>query len=127
MFGINKILSGIILLLASFPLSALDTIDLSTCNPNCVKGKNKAVRILEILNGVSPRIRELKIQTKSDFETGIDLYIKGKFKESLKKMKLVLKNDSKDKAAELYIDRCNFYSKNGTEPNWDGIEKLDFK
>ncbi|MDX1960541.1 MAG: hypothetical protein SFU98_18365 [Leptospiraceae bacterium] len=41
MFGINKILSGIIfLLLASFPLSALDTIDLSTCNPNCVIGKN---------------------------------------------------------------------------------------
>jgi hypothetical protein len=42
-------------------------------------------------------------------------------------MKSVLKKDSKDKAAELYIERCNFYSKNGIDPNWDGIEKLDFK
>ncbi len=92
-----------------------------------VKGKNKAVRILEILNGVSPRIRELKLQTKPDFESGIDLYYHKKFKDSIKKMKSVLKKDSKDKAAELYIERCNFYSKNGIDPNWDGIEKLDFK
>ncbi|MBK8394057.1 MAG: guanylate cyclase [Leptospiraceae bacterium] len=92
-----------------------------------VKGKNKAVRIFEILNGVSPRIRELKLQTKPDFESGIDLYYNKKFKDSLKKMKSVLKKDSKDKAAELYIERCNFYSKNGVDPNWDGVEKLDFK
>ncbi len=92
-----------------------------------VKGKNKAVRILEILNGVSPRIRELKIQTKSDFESGIDFYYSKNFKDSLKKMKSVLEKDSKDKAAELYIDRCNFYTKNGVDMNWDGIEKLDFK
>ncbi|HRG77240.1 MAG TPA: 7TM diverse intracellular signaling domain-containing protein, partial [Leptospiraceae bacterium] len=34
----------IILLLATLPLAALDTIDINTCNPNCVIGKN-----LEIL------------------------------------------------------------------------------
>ncbi|MBK6606574.1 MAG: guanylate cyclase [Leptospiraceae bacterium] len=92
-----------------------------------VKGKNKAVRILEILNGVSPRIRELKMETRPDFELGIDLYYHKKFKDSIKKMKSVLRKDSKDKAAELYIERCNFYLKNGIDPNWDGIEKLDFK
>ena len=92
-----------------------------------VKGKNKAVRIFEILNGVSPRIRELKLQTKPDFEEGIRLYFDKNFKESLKKMKSVLKKDSKDKTAELYIERCNFYSKNGIDLNWDGVEKLDFK
>jgi class 3 adenylate cyclase len=92
-----------------------------------VKGKNKAVRILEILNGVSPRIRELKMETRPDFEAGIDFYYNKKFKDSLKKMKSVLKKDSKDKAAELYIERCNFYTNNGVDMNWDGIEKLDFK
>jgi hypothetical protein len=62
MFGINRIFDNhrgrrrersrpfpttslyIILLLASLPLAALDTIDINTCNPNCVIGKN-----LEIL------------------------------------------------------------------------------
>jgi class 3 adenylate cyclase len=92
-----------------------------------VKGKNKAVRILEILNGVSPRIRELKMETKPDFEAGINFYYSKKFKDSIKKMKSVLKKDSKDKAAGLYIERSNFYLKNGVDPNWDGIEKLDFK
>jgi hypothetical protein len=33
-------------LLASLPLAALDTIDINTCNPNCVIGKN-----LEISRG----------------------------------------------------------------------------
>ncbi len=42
-------------------------------------------------------------------------------------MKFILDIDPKDKTAELYIHRCNFYLKNGTDPNWDGIEKLDFK
>jgi hypothetical protein len=62
MFGINRIFDNhrgrrrersrpfpttslyIILLLASLPLAALDTIDINTCIPNCVIGKN-----LEIL------------------------------------------------------------------------------
>ncbi|MCB1179597.1 MAG: adenylate/guanylate cyclase domain-containing protein, partial [Leptospiraceae bacterium] len=92
-----------------------------------VKGKDRAVRIYEILNGNSKRIIELKLKTKPDFEKAIELYTKGKFKEALKIFKSILKTDSKDKAFLLYIDRCNFYSKNGVSPEWDGIEKLDFK
>ncbi len=75
--------------MVTFSVSALDTIDINTCNPN-----------LDIL------------EDKSKYEY--------RFLDTVKVK-------GKDKAAELYIERCNFYSKNGTRPNWDGIEKLDFK
>jgi adenylate cyclase len=92
-----------------------------------VKGKNKAVHILEILNGNSKRIIDLKLKTKIHFEKGIELYLDKKFSESLIQFDKVIQEDPKDKAALIYIDRCKFYLKNGVALDWDGIEKLDFK
>lgn len=92
-----------------------------------VKGKNKAVQILEILNGNSKRIIDLKLKTKALFEEGISLYFKRDFESAKKKFETVLKEDPKDKAAEIYFQRCSHYSRNGIDPDWDGAEKLDFK
>ena len=92
-----------------------------------VKGKNKAVEILEILNGNSQRIIELKIKLRPIFEQGIEYYSKKKFDKALENFKKVLMEDPKDKASELYVDRCEFYIKNGVSHEWDGVEKLDFK
>lgn len=92
-----------------------------------VKGKNKAVQILEILNGNSKRIIDLKLKTKTLFEDGISLYFRRDFESAKKKFESVLKEDPKDKAAEIYFGRCSYYSKNGIDPDWDGAEKLDFK
>ncbi len=92
-----------------------------------VKGKNKAVQILEILNGNSNRIIDLKLKTKESFEEGISLYFRRDFESAKKKFETVLAEDPKDKAAEIYFHRCSHYSKNGIDPDWDGAEKLDFK
>jgi len=92
-----------------------------------VKGKSKSVEIFEILNGNSDRIINLKLKTKQDFETGIQLYKKKDFANALKLFQKVNDVDSKDKACELYLHRCEFYLKNGASPDWDGVEKLDFK
>ena len=78
---------------AKYEFRFLDTVK--------VKGKNKAVRILEILNRVSPRIRELKLQTKPDFEVGIDLYYQKKFKDSIKNENC-FKERFKDKTIALH-------------------------
>ncbi|MDX1959311.1 MAG: 7TM diverse intracellular signaling domain-containing protein [Leptospiraceae bacterium] len=91
-----------------------------------VKGKDKAVKIFEILNGVSSRIIELKLQTKNLFEEAVQLYYSKQFDASLKIMSHVLEMDPKDKAAKLYIDRCNFYIRNGLNQEIDGIEYFDF-
>lgn len=92
-----------------------------------VKGKNKSIRIYEILNGNSDRIIQLKLTNKSLFENAIHHYLEKDFEKALSIFQEILEKDSKDKASELYITRCNFYLKNGVSPDWDGIEKLDFK
>lgn len=92
-----------------------------------VKGKNKAVQILEILNGNSQRIIDLKLRTKRLFESGIDHYFRKEFISAEKCFSEVLKEDPRDKAAELYIERCRLYQSKGITPDWDGAEKLDFK
>lgn len=92
-----------------------------------VKGKNKSVEIYEILNGNSERIINLKLKTREDFEKGIQYYQKKDFDNAFKFFQKVKEADSKDKACELYIHRCEFYLKNGISPDWDGVEKLDFK
>lgn len=92
-----------------------------------VKGKNKGVDILEILNGNSKRIIELKIKLKPLFEQGIEYYNKKDFDKAKENFYKVLKEDPKDKASELYIERCKFYMMNGVDHDWEGIEKLNFK
>ncbi|MCB1156207.1 MAG: adenylate cyclase [Leptospiraceae bacterium] len=92
-----------------------------------VKGKNQSVKIYEVLNGNSNRIIELKLKTKNDFETGIENYQQKNFEIAVEYFQKVKRLDPKDKASELYLTRCEFYLKNGVSPDWDGVEKLDFK
>ena len=72
-----------------------------------VKGKNKAVGVIEILNGNSKRIIDLKLETRPDFEKGIELYKDQKFYEAIGQFRQVLEKDPKDKAAENYLQRAS--------------------
>jgi|JI9StandDraft_1071089.scaffolds.fasta_scaffold01132_9 class 3 adenylate cyclase len=92
-----------------------------------VKGKNKPVIIYEILNGNSERIIELKLSTKKEFETGVDLYLEEKFEDSAIIFKNILKKDPKDTAVSLYLERAKYYSVHGVPENWEGAWKLDSK
>ncbi|MEM7183149.1 MAG: 7TM diverse intracellular signaling domain-containing protein [Spirochaetota bacterium] len=92
-----------------------------------VKGKNQSVRILEVLEGMSERIIHVKSKTKAEFSKGIQYYQEKRFDLAEKSFREVLRVDPKDKAAELYHNRCAFYAKHGVEQGWSGIEDLDFK
>ena len=71
-----------------------------------VKGKREWIDIFEIFDSLSPESLSLKLQTKEDFEQGISLYHKGEFPEALQYFKKVSKADSHDKAARLFMERC---------------------
>lgn len=92
-----------------------------------VKKKDKSVHILEILNGNSQRIIDIKLKTREAFERGITLYHSKEFIYALKCFKYVLKDDSRDTAAELYVNRCNQYLEKGVAFDWDGVEQLEKK
>ncbi|MEM7179292.1 MAG: response regulator [Spirochaetota bacterium] len=92
-----------------------------------VKGKDKAVGVVEILNGNSQRIIDLKLNTKEDFELGMELYHQRKFYDSKHYFQKVLSADPKDKAAEIILNRAIHYEKNGIPPDWEFAETLKHK
>lgn len=92
-----------------------------------VMGKSKPVVFVEILNGNSKRIIDLKLSTKQDFETAVEFYTRAEFAEAIQLFKTVLANDPKDLAAEKYLINANRYHNHGVPPDWQGIEILDKK
>lgn len=92
-----------------------------------VKGKNSAVGVVEILNGNSPRIIELKLRTKKLFEVGVMCFAEKNFEDAAKNFAKVLEEDDLDKAAKIHYERSLFYLKHGVPPEWEGVEALDSK
>jgi class 3 adenylate cyclase len=92
-----------------------------------VKGKQEAVTVIEILNGLGNKLIDLKLSTKENFERGASLYSSKEFIGSIECFRNVLKIDPLDKAADIYLKRAEYYSKVGVPPDWEGIESLDTK
>ena len=92
-----------------------------------VKGKQEAVTVIEILNGLGNKLIDLKLSTKDNFERGAILYGAKEFTESIDLFKKVLTVDPLDKAAEIYLKRAEYYSSVGVPPDWEGVESLDSK
>ncbi|NEP60325.1 MAG: response regulator [Symploca sp. SIO2G7] len=76
-----------------------------------VKGRKDAISVFEAFDGESPELIELKLKTRVDFELGISFYYDRKFTEGSEMFERVLKKNSADKAALLYLERCQKFRK----------------
>jgi class 3 adenylate cyclase len=92
-----------------------------------VKGKKEAVYIFEIIDGEPEDIKRLKIITKTQFAKGISLYKNKQFHEALQEFTDVKEIDMHDRAAALYINRCEKIIHTGLPEDWDGVLILDTK
>lgn len=92
-----------------------------------VTGKQQPVLVFEVFEGDPDHVRQLKRQTKADFEKGIGLYCNGKLQEALALFTRVIQVNSGDKAAALYIKRCENFIKLGIPADWSGIEEMTSK
>lgn len=90
-----------------------------------VKGKNRMIKILEVLVPMTEN-NQLKLQTKSDFETAVQLYFESKFAEAYQFFLKVYERNTNDKAAEIYLERCNFYIRFGIDAEIAGVDMFDF-
>lgn len=71
-----------------------------------VKGKSAAVTVYEVFDGDSPEIREGKLVTKVAFEQALLLYNQQNFKAAQEYFQDVLRINSGDKVAQIYLKRC---------------------
>ncbi|MCL1472870.1 ATP-binding protein [Argonema antarcticum] len=92
-----------------------------------VKGKKIAVAVFEVYDGDDPEQKRLKSKTQARFEVAVFLYYQQQFEEAQQIFQDVLQINPQDKAAILYVKRCQQYQQYGVPEGWDGVADLDFK
>ncbi|MGC1394487.1 MAG: AAA family ATPase [Coleofasciculaceae cyanobacterium] len=71
-----------------------------------VKGKSTEVSVYEVFDADPPNVREAKLSTKTAFEQALLLYNLHLFQEAAIRFAEVLSLNSEDRAAQIYLDRC---------------------
>ncbi|HEY9613498.1 response regulator [Allocoleopsis sp.] len=92
-----------------------------------VKGKQAPVSVFEVYDGDESQLLQLKTQTKSNFEQAIILYFQQQFAQAQEIFHEILQINPHDKAALLYVKRCEKYQKYGVPEEWEGVEALTEK
>ncbi|MDP6877961.1 MAG: adenylate/guanylate cyclase domain-containing protein [Candidatus Marinimicrobia bacterium] len=90
-----------------------------------VKGKKKPVKAYELFS-VKDDLNDDQSQLITAFNEGIDLYFKQEWNKALSKFKesSELEEDFPDRPTTpslIYIQRCEFFSKNPPAKDWDGV------
>lgn len=86
-----------------------------------VKGKNKPVKIFELINYHS-QVPKSIIEATKLYERALKLYKKKKWDEAIETFETSIQTKrTNDKAAELLIDRCIYYKRSPPPSRWNGV------
>ncbi|MCW7491055.1 adenylate/guanylate cyclase domain-containing protein [Leptospira sp. 2 VSF19] len=99
----------------------LDTIPYRILDFVRVKGKQETVMIAEVLIPDIDIISNKKIENKDRFEAAIFDYERADFVSALEGFREVFANNPEDLAAQIYIERCEYYQIAGVGEDWDGV------
>ncbi len=90
-----------------------------------VKGRDESVSVFEVYDAEPATIVELKNKTKTAFETSLLLYSQKKFTQANHIFQEILQINPQDRAAKMYIERCEYYQEHGVPEDWKGIEDFN--
>jgi adenylate cyclase len=86
-----------------------------------VKGKTEPVGIYEVLDFHDEESYPNLVEAIGLFNDGYRSWNAGKWDQALKLFNSVKKINPNDKAAQLYLDRCNHMKKTPPKGTWDGV------
>jgi two-component system sensor histidine kinase ChiS len=69
-------------------------------------------------------VREKKTILQPTFNQAIEAYYQQQFQHACQLFEHILQQLPIDKAASFYLERCEYYIKQGTPADWEGIEAL---
>jgi two-component system sensor histidine kinase ChiS len=92
-----------------------------------VKGKDKPVSIYEVYDEELELITEVKTKTRALFEQAVLDSSHQDFAKAQQMLQEILAMNPQDKAAMLYVKRCQQYQQYGVPEGWEGVTDLDFK
>lgn len=91
-----------------------------------VKGKNKPIRVFELV-AKAGEARFETIEKIRLFHQGVELYRQMRWDDALRAFQSVVTIDADDGPAHVYIDRVEEYRKNPPPEGWDGVFVLKTK
>ena len=86
-----------------------------------VKGKTEPVGIHEVLDFHNEKSYPNLVDALGIFNDGYRSWNEGKWDQAVKLFKNVQKINPQDKAAQLYLDRCEHMKKNPPKGDWNGV------
>ncbi|MGB3203838.1 MAG: adenylate/guanylate cyclase domain-containing protein, partial [Crinalium sp.] len=93
-----------------------------------VKGKDQPVRIYELVGLRSEPILPEKEEIIELYHKGREYYLKRKFTRAMGEFGAILEDfDKNDKAALLYLKRCQHFLQEPPPDDWDGVWTLTEK
>ncbi len=107
-------------------LRAQDAVEVRELDLLQVKGKERPVRIYELL-AKKGELQSPKARVREVFAEGLALYRKQAWEEAAPRFQQVLELNSEDGPARTFIRRCQIYRGNPPGPGWDGVYRLTTK
>jgi adenylate cyclase len=92
-----------------------------------VKGKTKPVAIYEILDYHSEETYPHMTDALRLFKAGLSKYRKQEWQPAIAEFREVLAINEHDKAALIYIERCEHFAQSPPAPGWDGVWVMESK
>ena len=95
--------------------------------PVKVKGKEKALKIFECIEGDESKNSALKEEAHVNFSKAVTAYFDKDFQVSVQLFKDIIGINPEDVTAKLFKQKAEDYIENGVEENWEGVESINFK
>ena len=92
-----------------------------------VKGKQQAVDVYEVYDGLSGRDLDLRERLQPHYDKGISFYYRRRFDRSRDQFRKALSVDENDLASRIYYERSLSFLKRPPGKEWTGVEVLDSK
>jgi two-component system sensor histidine kinase ChiS len=92
-----------------------------------VKGKKSAVSVFEIYDADTEQSIELKQETATEYQRGLELYFEQNFTKAQRIFNKICERNPHDKLAEIYCKRSLKNRMYGVPEGWSGIEDVDEK
>ncbi len=86
-----------------------------------VKGRTQPVSIYEVVGLLADRISDQKQRIIDLYQEGRRLYLKREFALAIGQFAQVMAIDPNNKAADLHMDRCQYWLKQSPPEDWDGV------
>jgi len=92
-----------------------------------VKGKQKPVRVYELIGEKRSQLSNSQLLSLPEYEKGLAAYRAKQWDTAIAAFRRALAADVHDGPSQTYIQRCEFFKKNPVPWDWDGVFEMKTK